>query len=46
MSELYKAPVFLRMPDMSELTGGCHYVWDCKKYMKNCGNCQRINLLK
>ena len=39
MSELYKAPVFLRMPDMSELTGGCHYAWDCKKYMKNCGNC-------
>lgn len=33
------APIFRYMADMAELTGGCHYAWDCEGYMNNCGNC-------
>lgn len=34
-----KAPIFVYMMDMAPITGGCHYAWDCKGYMENCGNC-------
>lgn len=33
------APIYRYMADMAELTGGCHYAWDCEGYMKGCGNC-------
>ena len=33
------APIYRYMADMAELTGGCHYAWDCEGYTKNCGNC-------
>lgn len=33
------APIYRYMADMAELTGGCHYAWDCEGYMKSCGNC-------
>lgn len=26
--------------DMWPFTGGCHYAGECKKYKKNCGNCE------
>ena len=33
------APILLYMMDMSPITGGCHYAWDCKNYMESCGCC-------
>lgn len=33
------APIYRYMADMAELTGGCHYAWDCEGYMKSCGSC-------
>jgi glycosyltransferase involved in cell wall biosynthesis len=39
---LTKAPVFLFMMDMAPITGGCHYAWDCKEYVKNCGCCPAL----
>lgn len=42
LSELsmhFDIPVFIRMADMSPMTGGCHYAWDCKGYLNNCGHC-------
>lgn len=33
------APIYRFMADMAELTGGCHYAWNCEGYMKSCGNC-------
>ena len=43
--ELYqhtKANIIYTMMDMSPLTGGCHYAWDCKGYQNECGNCPAI----
>ena len=45
MSDLYylyektKVKIIWYMMDMSILTGGCHYAWDCDGYTKNCGFC-------
>lgn len=42
LSELsmnFNIPVFIKMADMSPMTGGCHYAWDCKGYFNNCGHC-------
>lgn len=36
------APVLLYLMDMAPMTGGCHYAWDCKKYLKNCGECPAL----
>lgn len=44
--ELYKkfeAPIFWYMMDMEAITGGCHYSWDCKEYIRKCENCPAIN---
>lgn len=37
-----RAPILLYMMDMAPFTGGCHYAWDCKGYMKSCGNCPAL----
>ena len=37
-----KAPIALYMMDMATVTGGCHYAWDCKGYLNNCGSCPGI----
>jgi len=42
LSEITKAPIFLYMMDMAPMTGGCHYAWDCKGYMKQCGSCPAL----
>lgn len=42
LAEKTKAKVYMLMPDMSPLTGGCHYSWDCKGYQKDCNNCPAI----
>lgn len=33
------APVIFNLLDLSLLTGGCHYAWDCRGYERNCGRC-------
>ena len=37
-----KAKVFWWGLDMSPLTGGCHYAWDCTGYTRDCANCPAI----
>lgn len=39
LNKFTSAPILLYMPDMAAMTGGCHYAWDCKGYIKSCGNC-------
>lgn len=36
------APILLYMMDMAPMTGGCHYAWDCEKYLKKCGECPAL----
>jgi glycosyltransferase involved in cell wall biosynthesis len=40
--EKTNATIFLLMPDMALITGGCSYSWDCKHYQNGCGNCPAI----
>ena len=35
-----KKPVIIIMHDMWYITGGCHYSFDCEKYVLGCHNCQ------
>lgn len=42
IQELTGARIFLLMVDMFALTGGCHYVWDCKGFENYCQNCPAI----
>lgn len=42
LNEITGAPVYLYMMDMAPMTGGCHYAWDCKGYLNNCGNCPAL----
>lgn len=37
--EKCKCTIFFSSVDMSPLTGGCHYFWDCKRYQIGCGLC-------
>jgi glycosyltransferase involved in cell wall biosynthesis len=39
LGKLTNARSFWLMYDMSPLTGGCHYAWDCKGYQNSCGSC-------
>jgi glycosyltransferase involved in cell wall biosynthesis len=42
LSSLTGAPVIWYMVDMAPLTGGCHYAWDCKGFMNQCGWCPAL----
>jgi glycosyltransferase involved in cell wall biosynthesis len=33
------APVILTLRDAWHFTGGCHYFWNCEKYISSCGAC-------
>jgi glycosyltransferase involved in cell wall biosynthesis len=35
-------PVVWYLMDMAPLTGGCHYAWDCRGYMNQCGKCPAL----
>lgn len=37
------APIYRYMVDMAEMTGGCHYAWDCEGYLKSCGSCPGLS---
>lgn len=32
-------PIILYLHDMWPFTGGCHYSFDCEKYVSQCSNC-------
>lgn len=34
--------IIFTMMDLSPVTGGCHYPWDCSGYKKNCLNCPAL----
>lgn len=38
-----KAPIVWSLHDNWAFTGGCHIMWDCKKYQSQCGACPRLN---
>ncbi|QCX39133.1 glycosyltransferase [Aureibaculum algae] len=33
------APIYWYLMDPAALTGGCHYFWDCNRYITGCGKC-------
>lgn len=35
-------PVVWRLADMEPLTGGCHYDWDCNRFVIGCGMCPQL----
>lgn len=36
-------PLIFRPLDMEQMTGGCHFNYDCLGYMQSCTNCPQIN---
>tara|TARA_R110002072_G_scaffold296553_1_gene468511 strand:+ start:12039 stop:13328 length:1290 start_codon:yes stop_codon:yes gene_type:complete len=42
LSDKYNVPVVFYLMDMASLTGGCHYAWECKAYMHQCGFCPAL----
>jgi len=34
--------IYWRLADMNPLTGGCHYDFDCNKFMTGCGKCPQF----
>ncbi len=42
LHERTRAPVVWTLLDMSPLTGGCHYAWECPRYMASCGRCPQL----
>ena len=41
-----KAPIVWSLHDNWVFTGGCHIMWDCKKYQDACGACPRLGSSK
>ncbi len=41
-----KAPIVWSLHDNWVFTGGCHIMWDCKKYQDACGACPRLGSTK
>lgn len=35
-------PLVWTIRDMWGFTGGCHYAFDCNRYMESCGNCPQL----
>lgn len=42
IASYFHAKPFVLMNDMAHLTGGCHYNWNCSKYIQNCENCPAL----
>ena len=43
--KLYNTKIYWMIYDMGPFTGGCHYSWNCKKYINNCENCDASNYI-
>lgn len=41
-----KFPIIWTLHDNWAFTGGCHIMWDCKKYEKECGKCFVLGSVK
>jgi glycosyltransferase involved in cell wall biosynthesis len=37
-----KKPIVWTLHDLSPITGGCHYAWDCEKFTNNCNTCPQL----
>lgn len=42
LKEKTNAQIFTLFVDMENITGGCHYAWDCKGYEDSCKNCPGV----
>lgn len=42
LNRITKAPIFLYMMDMAQMTGLCHYAVECVGYTKKCGCCPAL----
>lgn len=42
LQEITGATIFIYLMDMSPMTGGCHYAWNCNGYKIECGECPGI----
>jgi len=38
-----KVPLIWRLPDMWAITGHCAYSYECKRWIKGCGNCPNLS---
>jgi len=38
-----KKPIVWRLADMNPFTGGCHYDFNCNKYIAECGACPQLS---
>jgi glycosyltransferase involved in cell wall biosynthesis len=43
LSQYFNAKPYVYMADMSPITGGCHYAWDCDGYKNNCKYCPALS---
>lgn len=41
-----KAPIVWTLHDNWAFTGGCHIMWECEKFKKECGSCPRLGSKK
>ena len=41
-----KRPIVWTLHDISAFTGGCHYSWDCDRYIASCGACPQLGSSK
>jgi glycosyltransferase involved in cell wall biosynthesis len=41
----FDSTVYVTFMDLANLTGGCHYSWDCLGYTKDCRSCPAVNVL-
>jgi len=39
----FKQPLVWTLHDMWAFTGGCHYSYDCDRYLQSCGNCPQLH---
>ena len=42
LHELWNVPVYMTAFDANVYTGGCHVLWECEKYRKDCADCPGV----
>ena len=42
LHEFWKVPVYMTAFDANVYTGGCHVLWECEKYRKDCADCPGV----
>lgn len=46
LNKITGAPVLWYFMDMAPMTGGCHYMFDCEGYARQCGSCPQLGSKK